>query len=185
MTACGTLRRMAGDDGADQVRKQLVLEVSNQLTAVRRRGIDDLELPVRGKIVESPELNGLAASYCRVKAPSLRGRRPQIRALLEAGLDAYAEGGNEKESGFIRGLFFDPDADRMDAQQAKILLDSTKETHRLEAVARMRRRVESGQIEQEPDYNPKTFDDHRLITFRVFSRFLVEWVDEQVSLPTA
>lgn len=137
--------------------------ISEQLTRVRRRGIDDLDINKGNKTsVHIEELEQLSADYCRAKAPHLRGRRPQITRLLTDGLVEYELSGNLADARFIRGLFFAEGA-RMNSTQASRLLNQAKWEH------------EKMAYEEKDTYDPRSFDAYRSITFEDFASFLVDW----------
>ncbi|MHA6760051.1 hypothetical protein [Streptacidiphilus sp. PAMC 29251] len=138
--------------------------IGGQLTRVRRRGIDDLEINAGNKtVVEIEELTKLASDYCRTNSLRLSGRRPQIARLLTDGLAEYELSGNSRDAQFIRSLFF-AEGVRMNSRQATVLLKEAKEAHQ-----------NIGFLESK-HYDPRSFDSYRSITFEDFARFLIGWV---------
>ncbi|QNP62356.1 hypothetical protein [Streptomyces genisteinicus] len=150
---------MSGDEGAAGRRRAKIKSVSTELKRVRLRGIDDLDKKGRPqKPVEVPFLEELAQAHCGRLGLRLHGRIAQLRRLLEDGLHAYADAGNERQSDLVESLLFDGDR-YMNARHAASL------------VAKAQRKMDA-------EASAQRFETRRDLAFDGFADFLVAWPDE-------
>ena len=103
--------------------------VAAELSRCRQRGLADLDLSTRNQEpVVAGRTEHLAQDYLTSKGLVRYGRIAQIRRLLQDGLAAYAERGNEEESRFISRLFFDPSGVNPPRRPGILLTEAERES---------------------------------------------------------
>jgi hypothetical protein len=139
---------------------ELVAALLAQLTATRWRGLDYLDLDTHQYMpIEAPDLEELARKYANDWTSS---RIALIRELLDDALEAWRLKKYESEATFVRNLFFAADGSTPGKYSTTDLLDAVKAASGLKRDA---------------------FDERRRAMFRLFARFLIQFVAEQTASP--
>lgn len=131
-------------------------DLAEELTTVRRRGLDDIDVEDRRQArVAVPILEQLARDYARDEQ---RARIGLIRDLLDSALVDWDRQGHAGEARLVRRLFFADNGGTPGQARPRALLDSA--------------RSESGLSDEQ-------FDVRRRAVFRLFARFLLDYVASQ------
>lgn len=130
--------------------------LAEELTRVRRRGLDGIDLDTKSRPrVPAPLLEALARQYCRDRAT---GRIVLIRRLLDEALTAWAAAGHRNDARFVRRLFFALADGTPGKQTAGQLLQNVRDELELE---------------------DKRVDELRRTNFEAFAAFLIDFVEQR------
>jgi hypothetical protein len=102
-------------------RPDLVPDLSQELAACRKRGIERLDLRTHNQApVERPELQRLAGQYVGARQLSVAGNIAQIKLLLRDAIKAFSAT-SEADAGLVSALFFGDSQDRVTKPAGELL----------------------------------------------------------------
>lgn len=74
-----------------------IVRIANQLTAIRLRGLEELDAPTGGEQSEDyPDVQALAEARCRAVGAPIYGRAAAIYLLFQAAIPMYGVWGNPR-----------------------------------------------------------------------------------------
>lgn len=148
--------------------------IADELTAMRLRGLEELDAPTGGEQREEySEVRALAEAYCRAIGAPIYGRAAAIYLLLQAAIPTYGVWGNPRGSQVLDLLFF------ASPEQVVELVPEIMHTEQ-EAVARFRPKGRLKAARRLTGLDDKRFNEYQRQLFEGFAALLVNFVAETV-----
>lgn len=155
--------------------------LARQLNRCRQHGLDDLDLNLHGKPAvpeaEIANLAYLARTYCAAVGVTAPTRGATILRLIQDGLAAYAEYGDQDDSVFVKQFFFErPQATGTSAPADR--RDESPASGSPPAVLKTRKGARIKDLATELHLSEKRLAELRDAAFIRFATFLIAFVAE-------